>query len=71
MDYLVKIAIFTFYMSGVYFTIDYMINLLKTYFSDIVFLPIMCQFGVLTGLNIFLSIVITGFLFRQTLTFWK
>lgn len=71
MDYLIKIAIFGLYMTGVYFAVDYMINLLKFYFSDIVFVPLLCQFGVLTGLNIFLAIVITGFLFRQTLSFWK
>jgi predicted outer membrane lipoprotein len=71
MDYLVKVVIFSVYMTSVYFAIDYMINLLKFYFSDIIFLPLLCQFGVLSGLNIFLAIVITGFLFKQTLSFWK
>lgn len=71
MTYLIKISIFTLYMGAVYFTIDYMIDLLKIYLAGIAVTPLLCQFGVLTGLNIYISIVVTGYLFKQTISFWK
>lgn len=71
MDYLIKVLIFTFYMSAVYFAIDFMISFLSNYLSGIPFTGLLCQFGVITGLNIYLSIVITGYLFNRTLSFWK
>jgi hypothetical protein len=71
MDYLIKVVIFGVYMSAVFFTVQYMITFLKGYLSDIPFTSLLCQFGIFTGINIFLSIVITGFLFNKTISFWK
>lgn len=71
MDYLIKIVIFTTYMSSVYFSVQFMIDFLKGYLSAIPFTALLCQFGVFTGLNIYLSIVISGYLFNRTLSFWK
>jgi hypothetical protein len=71
MDYLIKVVIFGVYMSAVYWTISFMITFIKGYLVNIPFTPLLCQFGVLTGLNIYLSIVISGYLFNRTLSFWK
>lgn len=71
MDYLIKAVIFTTYMTSVYYSIQFMIDFIKGYLSSIPFTPLFCQFGVFTGLNIFLSITISGYLFNRTLSFWK
>lgn len=73
MDYLVKILLFSAYMSAVYLTIDLMLNTLKSFIVDfsVNVTAMMCQFGVFTGLNYFISIVVAGFLFKKTLNFWR
>jgi hypothetical protein len=73
MDYLIKAVIFTAYMSSVYFTVDFMINTLKSFIVDfsVNISAMMCQFGVFTGLNLYIAIIIAGFLFKKTLAFWR
>lgn len=71
MDYLIKVGIFGFFMTAVYMSISYMLDFLKGYLINIPFTSLLCQFGVLTGLNIFVSITITGYLFNRVLSFWK
>lgn len=73
MDYLIKVVIFTAYMSSVYYVVEFMLNTLKNYI--VVFsvntTAMMCQFGIFTGLNLYVSIVVAGFLFKKTLAFWR
>lgn len=71
MDYLIKIGIFGFFMTATYTAITYMINFLQGYLVNIPFTPLLCQFGVITGINIYITITITGYLFNRTLSFWK
>jgi len=71
MDYLIKVVIFTTYMTSVYFAVEFMIDFIKKYLADIPFTPLLCQFGIFAGLNIYLSIIISGYLFNRTLSFWK
>lgn len=71
MDYLIKLLIFGFFMSAVYTSISYMLNFLRDYLINIPFTSLLCQFGIFTGLNIYVSITITGYLFNRVLSFWK
>lgn len=71
MDYLIKVFIFTFFMAGTYTAINYMLSFITGYLSSIPFTPLLCQFGVITGLNIYISITITGYLFNRVISFWK
>lgn len=71
MDYLIKIAIFGIFMTAVYQAIDLMLSIFQPYLQDIPFTPLLCQFGVITGLNIYISMTITGYLFNRVISFWK
>lgn len=72
MVYIVKAAIFTVFLSLVYFVIDYFLNILKTQIADLGSVSVlMCQFGIWSGLTAFISIVATAFAFKQVLSFLK
>lgn len=71
MDYIVKIGIFTFYMTGSYYIVDYFLLKISLLFVDFPITPLLCHLGIITGLNIFLSFVVTGFLFNKSIEFWR
>jgi TRAP-type C4-dicarboxylate transport system permease small subunit len=71
MTYLIKILIFAFFLTIVYFSIDYMLDLVRSSFVDSDITTIMCIFGIFDALNVYFSILATGFLYRQILNFWK
>jgi len=71
LDYIVKLAIFVPFITVVYFIINYFINYIKPYIASFPISGVLCQFGIITGLNLFISILVTGFLVKQILSFWK
>ena len=71
MDYLVKIFIFAIYFSSIAFMIDSMMNIVKDYIEKIPLSAIMCQFGILTGLSLYFSIVVSAYLMKKSIDFWK
>jgi len=71
LDYVVKLFIFVPFVTIVYFVIDYFISYLKPYIGSFPISGVLCQFGIITGLNLFVSILVTGFLIKQILSFWK
>ena len=71
MDYVVKLFIFIPFVTVVYFVIDFFIDLIKPYIASFPISGVLCQFGVVTGLNIFISVLVTGFFMKQILSFWR
>ena len=71
MIYVVKALIFTVFLGLVYFISDYFIDILKIQIANIPFSPLFCQFGIWSGLKIFMSILVTSFAFKQVLSFLK
>jgi len=71
MTYIVKGLIFTVFLSLVYFVSDYFLDILKVQMANIPFSPLFCQFGIWSGLKIFMSILVTSFAFKQVLGFLK
>ena len=67
MDYLVKFFIFAIY----FFSIAFMMNVVKDYIEKIPLSAIMCQFGILTGLSLYFSIVVSAYLMKKSIDFWK
>ena len=71
MDYLIKVVLFAIFIAAVYTVIDLFMNFLKPFLQTISVTPILCKLGFFTGLNLYLSIIISGFAVRQILSFWK
>ena len=71
MDYLVKFIIFALFVSVLYFVIDLFISFLTPYLQALYITPLLCQFGLFTALNIFISILVAGWFIRHVLNFWK
>ena len=71
MDYLIKVVLFAIFLAAVYAVIDIFMNFLRPFLETIPITPFLCKFGFFTGLNLFLSIVISGFAIKQILSFWK
>ncbi|CAA6804596.1 MAG: Unknown protein [uncultured Campylobacterales bacterium] len=83
-EYLVKISIRTFFLGGTYFVVQYLLDILNNYYTTLVqssdgsdgvmvsnSLSLVCQFGLLNALNVFLSIIVSSYLTKQVLSFWK
>jgi len=71
MNYLVKIFIFGFYFSAIAFMLDGMMNVVKGYIAKIPLSGVLCQFGILTGLSLYFSIVVSAYLLKKSIDFWK
>jgi len=71
MDYLVKIVLFAVFIVVLYSVIDMFMNFFKPFLQTIPVTPYLCKFGFFTGLNLYLSILISGFSVKQILSFWK
>ncbi len=71
MDYIVKIGLFGFFVVAISYFIDIFIQYFSSYLNTLPFSGILCQFGVYTGLNLFLSIIVSAFFVKQLITFWK
>lgn len=71
MDYIVKAVIFGVFLSLVYFVIDYFLDIIKVSIQSLTILPLMCQFGIITAMSVFLSILASAFAFKQILNFLK
>ncbi|UCN00055.1 hypothetical protein LCX93_11065 [Sulfurimonas sp. SWIR-19] len=71
MDYLVKVALIIPFGIALHFVIDKFMTYFSSYLHTLPMTSILCQFGIFTGLNLFLSIVISAFFAKQILSFWK
>jgi hypothetical protein len=71
MDYIIKAAMFLPFMAVVYFFTDYFLSKISVNNIPALFHPIICQFGILDGLSIFLTIIISAFVAKQALSFAK
>jgi len=71
MDYVVKVAIFTVYMSSMSFILTSLVDKLRGYIELIPYSNWLCQFGILTGLSLYVSIVVSFFLAKKSIDFWK
>lgn len=71
MDYLVKVFIFLFYFGAIAFMIDGMMNVVKGYIVNIPMSGVLCQFGIFTGLSLYFSIVVSAYLLKKSIDFWK
>jgi len=71
MDYLIKIGLLIPFVTVLYFVADYFLNRLHNYIDLGSATAVMCQFGILEGFNIFLSIVVGGFLVNHLIDFAK
>ena len=70
----IKVALFAVFMTLLYFVGDYFINLLRSYIPSggVVggnILPLACQLGILTGVNIFLSMALSAFVIKSVLSY--
>jgi len=71
MDYIVKIFIFGFYFSAIAFMLDSIMKLVSNYIANIPLSGWLCQFGILTGLSLYFSIVVSAYLMKKSIDFWK
>jgi len=71
MDYLVKLGLIIIFVPMLHFVISKFLGLLTPYLHNISIAPILCQFGIFTGLNLFLSIIVSAFFVKQIISFWK
>jgi len=71
MDYLVKAIIFMPFLGIVYLFIDYFKSILYNSINSFVNISILCQFGVLDGLSVFFTIIVSAFIGKQVLNFLK
>lgn len=71
MDYALKALVFVPFMALVYLVVDFFLQKVSINAIPALFQPILCQFGILDGLSIFMTIIVTGFLARQALSFAK
>jgi hypothetical protein len=71
MDYLVKVGLFAFFVVAIHYFISKFLLYFSSYLHTLPFSGILCQFGIYTGLNLFLSIVVSAFFVKQIISFWK
>ena len=71
MDYLVKVGLFFVFAGAVHFFISKFVDYFTVYLQTLPYSGLLCQFGIYTGLNLFLSIIISAFFVKQIITFWK
>jgi len=71
MDYLVKFALFGIWIGLLYFFVDSAKDALLGYFNNISFVPLLDKLGIIDGINLFLSVLISCFISKQIIDFWK
>jgi len=71
MDYLIKVGLFTFFVFAIGYFTDKILSIFQTYIAMLPLTSIMCQFGVFQGLNLFMSIIVSSFVVKQIISFWK
>lgn len=69
--FVTKMMIFSFFTLTIHRAIYYFLGLANTYFNDSVVLNMLCYFGVVSALQLFLSILISGFAVRQLIAFMR
>lgn len=71
MDYLIKAALFVPFMAVIYIFVDFFMSKISIDVLPSSFLPILCQFGILDGLSIFFTILVSSFVAKQAISFAK
>jgi len=71
MDYFIKIGIFSLYMGALSFITSALVDKLSFYIDAIPYGNWLCQFGIFTGLSLYLSTVVSFFLARKSIDFWR
>jgi hypothetical protein len=64
-----KMMIFTLFVSLITFVIDFIIGLVAPYISNNGLFVIAAQFGVLQGISLYITIILSGFGAKQVLAF--
>lgn len=71
MDYVIKAVLFVPFMAVVYFFIDFFLQKISVSAIPSLFVPILCQFGILDGLSVLMTIVVSSFAAKQAISFAK
>jgi len=71
MDYLIKAALFIPFMAVVYFFVDFFLNKISINSIPSLFQPLICQFGILDGLSVMMTIIVSSFVAKQAISFAK
>jgi len=71
MDYIVKFFLFAVWVGLLYYFVSSVKDALLGYFNNISFVPLLDKLGIIDGVNLFLSVLISCFIAKQILDFWK
>ena len=71
MDYLVKVIIFVPFLGLVYLVIDYFKTFLTAAMASVPYTSYLCQFGIMDGLSIYFTLIVSAFSAKQILNFIK
>jgi hypothetical protein len=66
-----KMMFFTFFALAIHRAIGYLLTLLNQYLTEFTILNMLCYFGVIAAIQLFLSIVISGFAVKQLIAFMR
>jgi len=71
MNYLIKVAFFGVYMASMAMIMETLVSKLRDYIDTFPFSNWLCQFGIFTGLSLYVSIVVSYSLAKKSIDFWK
>ena len=66
-----KAAIFAINLAMIYKTIDIFIQYFSQYLSDIPITPFLCKLGFFSGLNVYLSMLLSGYVVKKIVNYWQ
>ena len=66
-----KMLLFSGYLTFVLFLLDTVWSFVFTFLDLSGLRGLACQLGVVSALNVFLSILVSGYLARKTASFWR
>ena len=69
--FVTKMMFFAFFAVIIHRAINYLLSLAQHYFLDVSLLNMLCYFGVISAIQLFLSIVISGFAVKQLIAFMR